>query len=63
MSSTIKIRSPVYVKQEPYIDDEGLFMPCEEYVLEGHETYYRMAISKQQFIEMYNKWIKGEHDE
>ena len=52
-----------YIKQKPYIDDTGLWIPCEEYVPEGTETAYRMVISKEQFVEMYNKWIKGEENE
>lgn len=58
-----KITGRKYIKQEPYIDDDGLWVPCEEYVPEGIETAYRMIISKEQFVEMYNKWIKGEHNE
>lgn len=57
------IRSQKYVKQEPYIDDEGLFIPCEQYVPEGCVSTYQMVISKEQFVEMYNKWIKGEENE
>ena len=63
MDNTIKfgyIAEPVYVEQKPYIDDEGFYMPCERYVREGYESLYYMALSKEQFIKMYNKWIKGE---
>lgn len=57
------IRSEKYIKQEPYIDDTGLYLPCEEYVPEGIASAYRMVIAKEQFVEMYNKWIKGEENE
>lgn len=57
------IKQPVYVKQEPYINDEGLWIPCEDYVLEGCESMYRMVFPKELFVEAYNKWIKGEENE
>ena len=49
-----------YVKNEPYVDDEGIWYPCEEYTPEWAETNYKLVISKEMFIEAYNKWIKGE---
>ena len=53
-------RPPIktYVKQVPYVDDEGIWIPYEEYVPEGCESNYRLAITKEMFIEAYNKWIK-----
>lgn len=59
----VRVTHPMYIKQEPYIDDTGLYLPCEEYVPEGTASAYRMVISKEQFVEMYNKWIKGEENE
>ena len=59
-TSTIRIKHPVYIKQNPYIDDDGLWMPCELYALEGCVSEYYMMISKELFVEMYKKWIKGE---
>ena len=35
-------------------------MPIEEYVPEGITSLYRMVISKEMFVEAYNKYIKGE---
>lgn len=49
---------PVYIKQEPYIGDDGIYYPAEEYVPEGQSSYYKQIISKDLFIEAYNKWIK-----
>lgn len=68
MDNTIPIQyrtqtSPKYVKQEWYVGDEGLFEPCEAYVPEGLASDYEKIISKEQFVEMYNKWIKGEGNE
>lgn len=49
-----------WVKHESYVDDEGIWYPCEEYTPEWMETNYKLVISKEIFIEAYNKWIKGE---
>ena len=48
---------PVYIKQEPYVNDEGIWIPCEEYVQEGCASTYRCVLTKEMFIEAYNKWI------
>lgn len=53
-------RSDIWVKQHPRIMEDGIYVPCQEYVLEGCESAYYLAISKEMFIEAYNKWIKGE---
>lgn len=57
---TAKISPVVEVKQEPRIDDDGIWVPMCEYVPEGMVSNYRLVISKEMFIEAYNKWIKGE---
>lgn len=49
---------PEFVKQEPFIDDEGIWMPLEAYVPKGCASNYQLVISKEMFIEAYNKWIK-----
>lgn len=51
---------PVYIKQHPYIGDDGIYMPVHEYVPEDMMSGYRMVMSKEMFIEAYNKWIKEE---
>lgn len=48
------------VKQEPYIDDDGIYIPMEEYVPEGCISAYKCIMTKEMFIEAYNKWIKDE---
>lgn len=48
----------IYEKQEPYIDDKGIWMPEKAYAPEGCSSTYKLAISKELFIEAYNKWIK-----
>lgn len=52
-----------WVKQEPYVREDGIYMPIEEYVLEGCTGIYKKLISKELFVEAYNKWIKGENNE
>ena len=57
---TATISPIVEVKQEPRVDDKGIWFPVHEYVPEGMVSNYRLVISKEMFIEAYNKWIKGE---
>ena len=52
-----------WVKQEPYVNESGIYMPVEEYVPEGCASVYKQLISKEVFVEAYNKWIKGEINE
>ena len=49
-----------YIKQEPYVDDNAIYVPCEAYVPEGCASNYKAIITKELFVEAYNKWIKGE---
>lgn len=56
---TLQISPTVEIKQEPRIDDEGIWMPVHEYLPENMASVYRLIISKEMFIEAYNKWIKG----
>jgi hypothetical protein len=55
-----EIKQPVYIKQYPYVDDQGIYIPVNEYVLEGEATLYRLVLSTEMFVEAYNKWIKGD---
>ena len=52
-----------YVKNSAYVDDTGIWVPCHEYSLKGTASAYRMFMSKEMFIEAYNRWIKGENNE
>lgn len=58
--SAVLAKQEVYVKQKPRVDDDGIWMPYEEYVLEGCASNYKLVMSKEMFVEAYNKWIKGE---
>lgn len=46
------------VKQEPYVDDKGIWLPYHEYVYEGCVSDYKLVMTKEMFVEAYNKWIK-----
>lgn len=65
MTETMRLYSygNAYVKQHPYLGEDGIYMPCHDYALEGTTSAYRLVISKDMFVEAYNKWIKGEQNE
>lgn len=47
-----------YVKQEPYVDDYGIHVPEKEYVPQGTCGIYKCIMTKEMFVEAYNKWVK-----
>jgi hypothetical protein len=54
----LDIQTAEISKPEPakaFVDDEGIYVP-----LDSDPMYHKMVISKELFIEAYNKWIKGE---
>ena len=51
---------PEYVRQRPYVSKDGIYVPCNEYSPKGSVSVYRCILSKEMFVEAYNKWIKGE---
>lgn len=63
LEPTLRIKRPVYIKQNPYVGEDGIYVPYEgeEYVPEGCATSYRCVLTKEMFVEAYNKWIKGEN--
>ena len=52
-----------YIKQEPYVDNDGIYVPINEYVRSGCASAYRCILTKELFVEAYNKWIRGEENE
>ena len=44
-------------KTEVKITDDGIYVPSVDVVPEGCEPNYKLLISKEMFIEAYNKWI------
>ena len=55
--------SGYYVRQDPYIDEYGIYVPEKEYVPEGTGSFYKCIMTKEMFIEAYNKWIAGADNE
>lgn len=49
-----------YIRQEPYVDDHGIYVPEKEYVPEDCVSIYRCIMTKEMFVEAYNKWIKND---
>ena len=47
-----------YVPQHPYVGDDGIYIPCNECVPVGCTTTYECILTKEMFVEAYNKWIK-----
>ncbi len=54
------IAEPIWVKNEPHINDDGIWIPAQTHTLLGSSPIYNLLIPKDLFIEAYNKWIKGE---
>ena len=49
-----------YIRQEPYVDEHGIYVPANEYVPEGCVSMYKCIMTKEMFVEAYNKWIKND---
>jgi hypothetical protein len=49
----------IWIKQEPYVDERCMWMPVNEYVKKGSASTYRCVMTREMFIEAYNKWIKN----
>lgn len=47
-----------YVRNSPYVGDDGIYFPVNDYTEKGIESLYKLVIPKQLFVEAYNKWIK-----
>lgn len=54
-----KIEITKYVEQLPYVNDDGIYMPLNTYVPEGCASSYKCIMTKEMFVEAYNKWIKN----
>lgn len=49
-----------YIRQEPYVGDNGIYVPVNEYVPEGTESMYKCVMTRKMFVEAYEKWIKND---
>lgn len=47
-----------YWKQNPYVGDDGIYVPVNEQVKIGTTSVYRKLIPREVFVEAYNKFIK-----
>lgn len=52
--------SGYYIRQYPYVDDYGIHVPEKEYVPEGCASTYKCVVTKELFVEAYNRWIADE---
>lgn len=48
----------IYIKQHPYVGEDGIYVPLEPYAPEGQASAYQCLLTKEMFVEAYNKWIK-----
>lgn len=47
-------------KTEPYIGEDGIYVPKREYTYEGAAVEYRLFMTKEIFQEAYKEYIKKE---
>lgn len=59
-NQVIAIKPEEYVEQQPYINDVGIYVPIHRYAPKGTESISRCIMTKEMFVEAYNKWIRGE---
>ena len=46
-----------WIKNEPYVDDSGIYVPVNEYTQKGYSATYRMVMSADVFKEAFRKYI------
>ena len=66
MTNTFKIKKPSdikWIEQNPYVDNTGIWIPAEPYIEEGSAGLYKLLLSKELFVEAYDRWIKGAENE
>ena len=54
-----RIDTKKYVEQFPFVDDDGIYVPIEKYAPQGCISNYICVMTKDMFVEAYNKWIKN----
>ena len=47
-------------RTEPYVGEDAIYIPCNEYVYEGTETMYQQLITKELFQEAFKEYIVKE---
>ena len=52
-----------YTENFPYVGEDAIYVPVEAITKNGITSAYKALITKELFVEAYNKWIKGENNE
>ncbi len=62
MTSTIKTNKSFgeWRKAEPYIGEDGIYIPVHEYVYEGTATEYNLLMTKEMFQEAFKEYVLKE---
>ena len=42
-----------WIKNKPYVGEDGIYEPCVEYTEEGTASNYKLSIPKEVFIEAF----------
>lgn len=60
--SVYPIDSNEYVKLEPVVGDEGIWVPEPKYQIKDKPHSYKCIMTREMFIEAYNKYIRDATD-
>lgn len=52
-----EVRETEVVINKPYVDDVGIYAPVHEYTIKGHPATYKLVMTKEMFVEAYDKYI------
>lgn len=47
-------------KAEPYVGEDGIYIPIHEYIYEGTAAEYQLLMSKELFQEAFKEYIQRE---
>lgn len=47
-----------WVKNKPYVDENGIYTPCNDYSQSGKGCMYKLAIPREIFIEAFEKFCR-----
>lgn len=47
-----------YIRNKPYVGDDGIYVPVNEYTEKGTTPLYKLLITKELFVEAYSRWVK-----
>lgn len=54
-----KTNTNEFIKLKPKVDDEGIWVPIGPYCRQGDAPIYQLVMSKETFVEAYNRYIKN----